>query len=76
MPRYELRHDANPQAMPGGSGVISRHRRIDTAKAAYERLARRRISARDRAAGAWLPAVIIDTDTGQRIDPRGETYDD
>jgi hypothetical protein len=67
---YELRHDSSPSAMPGGTGTISRHRLLDRAVRRYHQEARRRIPAHDRARGAWFPAIIIDTSTGERIDPR------
>ena len=68
--RYELRHDTNPAAMPGGNTTISRHRTVDAAVRRYRREQRQRVPAHDRAKGAWFPAVIIDTSSGQRIDPR------
>lgn len=67
---YELRHDTDPSAMPGGTGLISRHRTLAAAVSRYRAESRRRVPARDLARGAWMAAVVIDTATGARTDPR------
>ena len=65
---YENRTLNNPQAMPYGDSVISRHRSLCAAKAASEAEWRRyRRGAGRWASSSWLGRVII------RIDDTGET---